>query len=599
MGDSMDVNEKINKLRLLMNNYKIDFYIIPSADFHNSEYVGNYFKAREFVSSFTGSAGTLIVSQQEVGLWTDGRYFKQAEEQLENSEIKLFKIGLKDTPTVVEYLKDKVSNNSTIGFDGRVVTMKDGLLYEYLFKNRHVTISYTDDLIDKIWIDRPAISKEPAFLLGVKYSGETFSSKLERVREVMKARNASAHIITSLDDIAWLFNIRGNDIAYSPMVLSYAYITLDQVHLFIDQNKLNKDIYEELKKESVFFHDYNDIYKYIENIQEDTVLIDPSKVNYAIYKSIPTKTELIKISNPTSLFKATKNEVEISNIKKAQLKDSVAYTKFMYWLKTNIGKIKMDEISVSEKLTELRKEQDNFISLSFAPISAYRDHAAMMHYSANIATNYDIEPYGMYLNDSGANYFEGSTDFTRTIILGEITHEQRMHFTAVVRGMLNLSNVNFLYGAKGQNLDIIAREPIWQLDLDYRSGTGHGIGYLLSIHEGPASIRWHIDNRDSIPNLEPGMLLSNEPGVYIEGSHGIRIENNIIVQKGKVNEYGQFLFFETVTFIPIDVDGIIVEEMNSKEKEYLNNYHQQVYEKICPYLNSEEKEWLRKYTKKI
>ena len=595
------VKQRIENIRDLMKEKNIYAYIVPSSDYHQSEYVGDYFKSREFMSGFTGSAGTLIISMDEAGLWTDGRYFIQAENELKDSGIKLFKMGEEGVPTIEEYLLEKLPKNSTLGFDGRVMSVKEGQSLANKLAFKGINIEYKYDLVNDIWEDRCSLPTEKAFLLGIEYSGESFSDKLSRIRAVMKAKKATTHILASLDDIAWLFNIRGRDVKSNPVVLSYAVISIDSVYLFIDKNKIGEDIRAELSKENVQIKGYEEVYEFIKNIDEDeVVLIDTSKVNYAIYNNIPSNVQKIEERNPSILFKSIKNEIELKNIRNSHIKDGVAFTKFMYWLKNNIGKIEITEISATQKLEEFRREQDKFIEPSFSTIAAYKDHAAMMHYSATEESNYKLEPRDLFLVDSGGQYFDGTTDITRTIALGPIPENVRKDFTNVVRGMIRLSKAKFLYGCRGYNLDILARGPLWEEGIDYKCGTGHGIGFVLNVHEGPNGFRWKVrEDIDDTCILEEGMVTTNEPGVYVENSHGIRIENEIVVRKAEKNEYGQFMDFEVITFAPIDLDAIDESLILKDEKIYLNNYHKQVYDKISPYLNEEEKQWLKTYTREI
>lgn len=595
------IKQRIENIRDLMKEKNIYAYIVPSSDYHQSEYVGDYFKSREFMSGFTGSAGTLIISMDEAGLWTDGRYFIQAENELKDSGIKLFKMGEEGVPTIEEYLLEKLPKNSTFGFDGRVMSVKEGQSLANKLAFKGINIEYKYDLVNDIWEDRCSLPTEKAFLLGTEYSGESFSDKLSRIRAVMKEKKATTHILASLDDIAWLFNIRGRDVKSNPVVLSYAVISIDSVYLFIDKNKIGEDIRAELSKENVQIKGYEEVYEFIKNIDEnEVVLIDTSKVNYAIYNNIPSNVQKIEERNPSILFKSIKNEIELKNIRNSHIKDGVAFTKFMYWLKNNIGKIEITEISATQKLEEFRREQDKFIEPSFSTIAAYKDHAAMMHYSATEESNYKLEPRDLFLVDSGGQYFDGTTDITRTIALGPIPENVRKDFTNVVRGMIRLSKAKFLYGCRGYNLDILARGPLWEEGIDYKCGTGHGIGFVLNVHEGPNGFRWKVrEDIDDSCILEEGMVTTNEPGVYVENSHGIRIENEIVVRKAEKNEYGQFMDFEVITFAPIDLDAIDESLILKDEKVYLNNYHKQVYDKISPYLNEEEKQWLKTYTREI
>ena len=595
------VKERIEKLRKLLIEKDIFAYVVPSADYHQSEYVGDYFKSREFISGFTGSAGTIVVTRDEAGLWTDGRYFIQAQKELEGSGIKLFKMGEEGVPTVESYLLEHVSENTNIGFDGRVISAKQGKELEVKLNDKNISIKYEEDLIDQIWTNRYSLENKKAFLLDIKYAGESFSSKVKRVRKYMKEVGATTHVISTLDDIAWLFNIRGNDIKYNPVVLSFTVIMLDEIYLFIDESKLTLDIKNELNKENVKINKYNDIYQFIKNMKlDEIVLVDTENISYSIYKNIPKEVKIIEKSNPTILFKSIKNKVELENIRNSHIKDGVAFTKFMYWVKNSLGKIDITEMSAQEKLEAFRRKQDGFIEPSFSTIAAYKEHAAMMHYSANKESDYKLEKEGLFLIDSGGQYYDGTTDITRTLILGEISEEMKVHFTTVARSMIRLSMAKFLYGTRGYNLDILARGPLWDLGIDYKCGTGHGIGFVLNVHESPNGFRWKM--REDVNDgciLEVGMVTTNEPGVYIEGSHGIRIENEIVVKKVEKNEYGQFLDFEVVTLAPIDLDGIDPNIMEDKEKLYLNQYHKKVYEVISPYLDEKEKNWLKEYTREI
>lgn len=595
------INNNIKKFRELMKKENISAYIIPSSDHHQSEYVGKYFECRKFMSGFTGSAGTLLITLDEAILWTDGRYFLQAENELKNTEIKLYKMGEENVLTLEEYLIENIKKDTFLGFDGKVVNASEGLNLAKKLEFKNISIKYSDDLVDKIWDKRPYLPKEKAFLLETKYSGESFLSKLERLRNSIKKHNATTHIIATLDDIAWLFNIRGKDVLYNPVVLSYAVVTLDEVHLFVDSDKLTDDIKEEFSKENVKIMDYDYIYEFVKNIDEkEAVLLDINKVNYSIYNNIPKNVRKIEKENPTMLFKAVKNEVEINNIRNCHIKDGVAVTKFIYWLKNNVGKIDITEISASEKLEEFRKEQQDFIEPSFSTISAYKDHGAIVHYNADENTNYKLEKEGLYLIDSGGQYFDGTTDITRTISLGEISDEMKNNFTNVLRGMIRLSMAKFMYGCRGMNLDILSRGPLWNEGLDYKHGTGHGIGFVLNVHEPPNGFRWNVvpERNDSVV-LEEGMLTSNEPGFYKNGEYGIRIENSILTKKSDKNEYGQFMEFETVTLVPIDLDCINKDLMLKDEIEFLNNYHKEVYDKISPFLDEDETKWLKQYTKSI
>ena len=597
----MNVTERIAKLRALMAERGIDAYIIPTADFHQSENAGEYFKCREYISGFDGSYGTVVIAKDDAGLWTDGRYWTQAERQIAGSGIRLFHMFEDGVPTMEEYLASALPENGKIAFDGRVVSMEEGQDLERALAAKKIQIEYSCDLIGDIWEDRPAISEEPAFVLDEKYAGESVASKLARVREVMRENGATAHVIASLDDVAWLTNLRGNDIEFYPLIFSYALVTMDGMDLFIDERKLDDAAKALLAENHISIKPYNDIYEAVKEIKAgEAVMIDPMKMNYALYNNIPEGVTKVEHQNPTILMKAMKNETELKNIRASHIKDGVAITKFMYWMKNNVGKQKITELSAAEKLESLRKEQEGYIHDSFEPICAYKDHAAMMHYAPTPETDVEVLPEGLFLNDTGGGYYEGSTDITRTFVMGPISDELKTHFTAVVRAMINLSRAKFLYGCYGFNLDVLARGPIWDLGIDFKCGTGHGVGYLLNIHEPPTGFRWQIvKSKNEHHKIEEGMVLTNEPGVYIEGSHGIRIENELITKKAEKNEFGQFMNFETITFAPIDLDGIVPDEMTKFEREWLNNYHAQVYEKIAPHLTEEEQAWLKEYTRAI
>lgn len=595
------IKERLSKLRNLMAQQGIAYYIVPTNDYHLSEYVGEHFGARKYMSGFTGSAGVLLVGMEEAGLWADGRYYIQAENQLKDSTIDLFKQGSEGVPSMEDYLKTILKDGENIGFDGRVLPAKTGIDLENYVLSKGGKVIYDFDLVGEIWEERPALASASAWVLEEKYTGESVASKLDRVRKVMADKGADFHVLAMLDDVAYLYNMRGDDIPCNPIVLSYTVVGKDDAWLFVDETKLNDGLKECFKNNNVQVMPYNDIYEWLKQIPDNVgVMYNLSKVNYAIDKNVPSSVRKIDCENPTVMMKAVKNDTEINNLIKAHIKDGVAFTKFMYWLKTNIGKIPMTEISASDYLENCRKAQDGFIELSFNTISAYKANAAMMHYSASEESNAVLEPKGLYLVDSGGQYYEGTTDITRTMALGPVSDEIKKHFTAVLRGMLNLQNANFLYGCIGLNLDILARGPMWDMGIDYRCGTGHGVGYLLGVHEPPNGFRWkRVPERDDSAVLEAGMVTTNEPGIYEEGSHGIRIENELVCRKGEKNEYGQFMNFEVITFAPIDLDAVDVQYMTSMDKERLNSYHKLVYDTLSPYMTEEENVWLKEYTRNI
>ena len=595
----MTVPERLSALRKCMEEKNIDVYVVPTADFHQSEYVGEHFKARKFITGFSGSAGTAVITKTEARLWTDGRYFIQAEAQLEGTTVELMKMGEPGVPEMNAYIEEVLKEGETLGFDGRVVSVGEGEGYVAIAEKKNAKVNYQVDLIDEIWEDRPVLSEEPAFDLDVKYAGETVAGKLTRIREEMKKAGTNVHVVSTIDDICWTLNIRGNDIDFFPLVLSYGIITMDSFELYIDERKLDDELKAKLAKDGVRLHPYNDIYEDVKKFGSDVVaMVDPGKLNYALFNNIPENVKTIEKRNPAILMKAIKNPVEIENIRKAQIKDSVAHVRFMKWLKENVGKMKITEMSASDKLDEFRAEMGNFIRPSFEPISSFGEHGAIVHYTSSPETDVELKEGQLFLTDTGAGFYEGSTDVTRTYALGEVPQIMKDHFTLVAISNLQLGSAKFLEGSTGMILDILARKPFWDRDLNFNHGTGHGVGYLLNIHEGPAGFRWKYSKGET-EVLQEGMVITDEPGIYIEGSHGIRLENELLTCKGTLNEYGQFMYFEAITLIPMDLDAINPDIMTQEDKKLLNDYHAKVYEVIAPYLNEEEQEWLKKYTRAI
>mgnify|MGYP000553216799 FL=1 len=595
----MTVPERLSALRKCMEEKNIDVYVVPTADFHQSEYVGEHFKARKFITGFSGSAGTAVITKTEARLWTDGRYFIQAAAQLEGTTVELMKMGEPDVPELNAYIEEVLKEGETLGFDGRVVSVGEGEGYAAIARKKNAKVNYQVDLIDEIWEDRPVLSEEPAFDLDVKYAGENVASKLARIREEMKEAGTNVHVVSTIDDICWTLNIRGNDIDFFPLVLSYGIITMDSFELYIDERKLDDKLKAKLAKDGVNLHPYNDIYEDVKKFGSDVVaMIDPGKLNYALFNNIPENVKTIEKRNPAILMKAIKNPVEIENIRKAQIKDSAAHVRFMKWLKENVGKMKITEMSASDKLDEFRAEMGNFIRPSFEPISSFGEHGAIVHYTSSPETDVELKEGQLFLTDTGAGFYEGSTDVTRTYALGEVPQIMKDHFTLVAISNLQLGSAKFLEGSTGMILDILARKPFWDRDLNFNHGTGHGVGYLLNIHEGPAGFRWKY-RKGETEVLQEGMVITDEPGIYIEGSHGIRLENELLTCKGTLNEYGQFMYFEAITLIPMDLDAINPDIMTQEDKKLLNDYHAKVYEVIAPYLNEEEQEWLKKYTRAV
>lgn len=595
------IRERLEHLRKEMTQHNMQAYIVCTDDFHGSEYVGDYFKMREFLSGFTGSAGTLVVLEKEAALWTDGRYFLQAADQLEGSTIQLMKMGEEGVPTIEEYLADKLQNNDTIGFDGRTVTCDFVNKIQEKVAKKNITFAYEKDIADVVWNNRPALSKEKVWELDVKYTGVTREEKFVQLREKMKEAGADVFALTSLEEIAWLLNLRGNDVMCNPVFLSYMIIRNEDVTLYVEESILSDEIKKQLERVKVALKPYNDFYMDLKGISEkDAVLLDTSSANYMVKMSLPKACKVIDKVSPIELMKAIKTKTEYENERLAHVKDGVAVTKFMFWLKQNIGKEKMTEISVAEKLEELRKEQEGYIEPSFEPIMGYASHGAIVHYSATEESDATLEPKSFLLSDTGAQYYEGTTDITRTYALGELTDEEKKAYTLVLRGNLNLAAAKFMYGVRGINLDYIAREPLWQYGMDYNHGTGHGVGYVLNVHEGPNAFRWKLINEKMTSVvLEEGMITSNEPGVYIAGKFGIRLENMILCKKAEKTEYGQFMHFEDLTMVPFDLDAVDTSYMSDREIALLNAYHKKVYETISPFLNEEETAWLKQATRSI
>ncbi|SHK02715.1 Xaa-Pro aminopeptidase [Hathewaya proteolytica DSM 3090] len=594
----MLVKEKVEKLQQLMRQKGIDTYVIPSADAHQSEYVAPHWKSRAWISGFTGSAGTVVITLDKGNcLWTDGRYFIQAEKQLEGSGIDLYRMGQPSVPTISEWLKENIENGSTIGFDGKVISKS---FFDNLEKNlscKDIKFNLEYDLIDEIWEDRPEIPMDEIFTFDVKYAGKSRIEKLAEVRENMKKTGSTHFVLSSLDDIAWLFNIRGNDVPSNPVIIAYALISMDKATVFVDSKKVPQEVKEELNKDGVELREYDEIGKCLSELETSAIVTyDEAKTNMWIVNSLNSNIKVNAQSNYTTLLKAVKNEVEIANMRNCQLKDGVAMVKFLYWIDNNVGKQEITEISAADELEGFRAEGEDFRGISFSTIAAYKEHAAMMHYSANEETDYELKKQDMFLVDSGGQYLDGTTDITRTIVLGELSDEQKRDFTLVLKGVINLSMAKFLHGCTGVNLDILARRPLWEYGIDYKCGTGHGVGFYLNIHEGPHSIRVNY-----VPTvLEEGMVVTNEPGVYKEGKHGIRTENMLVVRKDENTEYGgQFMKFETITFCPIDLRGVVVEMLTAEERAWLNDYHKQVYDKLSPYLDESHKSWLKYATRAI
>ncbi len=588
------INEKIRLIREIMVEKKIDAYYITSSDFHESEYIGDYFKVRGYITGFQGSFGSLLITKDKVILWTDSRYNVLAQKILAGTEVEILTVGKIGTPDVKEWMKNNLSKGMTLAFDGRTISAKLGLEFKVCLDKVGIKINESFDIVDKFWVNRPKMPDGKAFLLTLDQSGEESSEKINKVLQEMKKEEADYNLVTSLDDIAWLLNMRGSDIKNTPVVLSNLIIG-EEVTLYVENDKVKGAVENTLNKNGIKIKGYNEFYEDIKAIPKDkTILVDMNKVNIMLYEII-SKHKIIDKMNPSTILKGVKNNIEIKNIRNAHVKDGVVVTKFIYWLKQNIGKIEIDEISAQEKMDGLRALQKGFIEPSFSTISAYMSNAAMPHYSATKTDFAKLENKGLYLIDSGGQYFDGTTDITRTIAVGDLTEEMKRDYTLVLKGMINLSRAKFLHGTTGSNLDFSARAAMWQYGINYAHGTGHGIGYILGVHEGPHGIRMTHNSH----SLVPGMIVSNEPGIYVVGSHGIRIENELLVADFMKNTYGDFYQFETLTYAPIDLEPVIIEMLTCEEKCFLNEYHKSVYNVVANFLEDDEKKWLKGVTKEI
>ena len=596
------ISRRLEAVRGIMKEKGVDIYVVVTGDYHISEYAGDYFKEREFISGFSGSAGTAVITSDTAVLFTDGRYFVQAEKQLSGTEYKLMRMGSAGVPALNEYCRELLKEGMTIGFDGRCVQAGQGIEFKKMAEFNKANCNYSFDAIEQIYNDRAEFPHSKAFYLDTMYSGKTIKDKLIDVRCAMKDNMSDVHIIASLDDICWLFNIRGRDVHCNPVIMAYAAVYMDKTVLYTDIDRLD-DCIDKLIEAGVEVKPYNDIYEDIRSIAGYKVLIDKKRVNTRLYLYAKDndKIELVEKENPEVLLKAVKNDIEITNLKNVHIDDGLAVTRFIFWLKKAVKSGQtITEASAAEYLDNLRSGIKDYIELSFDTISAYADNAAMMHYQASKDNCSTLKQEGMLLVDSGGQYMRGTTDITRTIALGEVTDEMKKCYTLTLKGMLNLANTRFLHGCTGYNLDIMARAPLWNENIDYRCGTGHGVGYLLNVHEAPNGFRWkHIQGVNDLAVLTPGMVTSDEPGVYADGRFGIRIENEIIVTEDKENEYGRWLKFEMLTMVPVDLDLVDVQYLSYKDIEQLNNYNKQVYNVLSPYMKGEELEQLVYSTREL
>ncbi len=590
----MDIKSRIEGLRSLMKERSIDAFIIPSSDNHGSEYVSDYFRVRQWISGFTGSAGTVVITEKEAHLWVDGRYFLQGEQQIQGTEYILERMGEPGVKTYTQWICDNVKTGGTVSFNGKVFTVSQLHDLEESFKEKGIKTKPEEDIFDIIWKDRPTMPNKKIFVHEDSYAGKTVEEKLTLVKEEMKNINVNNLLLASLDDIAWLLNLRGGDVECNPVFLSYFLISDDKYILYVDKEKLNEKIINLLSSKSISIKDYNDIVSDLKLIKGN-ITFDPSKTNVWLKESINKEVNTIEKRNITTDLKARKNSVELKNIENAHIKDGVAMVKFIKWVKENVNNEEITEISAAEKLKELRAEGEDFIDISFDTIAGYGPHGAIIHYKASEESSLKLQPKGLFLVDSGAQYLDGTTDITRTIALGELTEEEKEDYTLVLKGHLNLSTAIFLEGTPGCSLDVLARRALWSKGLDFKHGTGHGVGYLLNVHEGPQGIRRELNPIA----LEEGMIVSNEPGVYKADKHGVRIENLIAVQEKEKNDFGKFMCFKDLTLCPYELDAINISLLNEDEKSWLNDYHKKVLEKLSPYLLEDEVLWLKNATKEI
>ncbi|MEE3357472.1 MAG: aminopeptidase P family protein [Lachnospiraceae bacterium] len=601
----MTVRERLEALRQEMKKRNIGAYLVTMADFHHSEYVGDYFMEVRYISGFTGTNATVVVTEKEAGLWTDGRYFIQANKELEGTTVKLYKMAVEGEPTVNEFLEEKLPEGMNIGFDGRCIMESQARELERIASAKNGKLSGSEDLIDLFWEDRPAMAKSEIWELKKEFSGVTVEEKLTWLRGEMKKQSAQGHILSSLCDIAWVLNMRADDIPSVPVFLSFLYVTDQACTLYVQEDALKAETRDYLEENHIAIRPYDSVYEDMAKVSEKNILFDPNETSMRMVRSLPEGVHFAEDANPSTYQKAIKNPVEIENTKKAHVEDAVAMIHFLYWLDQNKEKKSMQndgpltEIEASDYLADLRAKAPDFIELSFETIAAYGPNAAMMHYEPTREKYSAIQPKSFLLVDSGGTYMSGTTDITRTITMGPLTDEEKHAYTTVLRSNLRLAAAHFPDGCVGQNLDILARGPVWDEGLDYRCGTGHGVGHISNVHEGPNAFRWKVPDRGHAWVLKPGMITTNEPGLYVEDGYGIRIENELLCVEDQKTEYGQFYKFETLTYVPIDLRPVIVEELTYLEKKTLNEYHAMVFDTMKEYFTGDELEWLRQATREI
>lgn len=587
-------------LRQQMEAVGVDAYLIPTGDFHGSEYVGEHFAGRAYVSGFTGSAGTLLVFRDWAGLWTDGRYFLQAEEQLRDSGIQLMKTGQPGVPGVAHFLGQRLQKGQALAFDGRCVSAREGMVFARRAAMAGATVRDNLDLLDPIWPQRPPLSAQPVWELELPYAGFSRREKLKQVRQIMAKEAADLLLLTALEDVAWLLNLRGGDIACCPLFLAFLALTEEGAVLFVNETIFSPELRRELEEDGVTLAPYGAVYRHMAGLDPAAkVWLDPRQANQSLAASLPQGSRPLKKTSPVELLRAVKNPTEIDNLRLAHLYDGVALTRFLLWLREHAGEEGVTERSAAEFLEEKRQEMPHYLGPSFAPILAYGPHGAIVHYTATPESDAAIEKNNFLLADTGGHYLEGTTDCTRTIALGPLTPEQKKQYTAVLRGNLNLMDATFPVGCTGPNLDILARSPLWELGLDYNHGTGHGVGYLLSVHEGPQRIHHRsLANQPDVP-FQAGMVTSDEPGYYLEGEYGIRLENLLLCVSRQDSPHGQFLAFEPLTWVPFDLEAVDPQLLSPREKDLLNDYHAKVRGKLSPLLSPPEKEALAFLTREI
>lgn len=589
------INNRIAALRAHIAQEQIQAFIIPSTDPHLSEYVAPHWQSREWISGFTGSAGTVVVTAKDAGLWTDSRYFLQAARQLEGTCITLYKEMLPETPNIPEFLSAHLQEGDCVGIDGKMFSAEEVEHLQKELKKSGIRIKSIADPMQLLWTDRPAMPLAPAFVYDTKYAGMSFTEKLSAVRQAMEAAGADSLLLSALDEIAWLLNIRGNDVHCNPVVVSYLLIEKDKVNYFVQPQKVTPELAVYFSANGISVHPYEEIGDYLNSFNAHSVLMNPTKTNYAIYSAIRPGCLIINGASPVALLKAIRNKQEIAGIHAAMQRDGVALVKFLKWLDEAVPAGKETEISVDKKLHTFRAAQPLYMGESFDTIAGYKEHGAIVHYEATPETDVTLKPEGFLLLDSGAQYLDGTTDITRTIALGPLTEEEKTDYTLILKGHIALAMAVFPEGTCGAQLDVLARMPIWKERMNYLHGTGHGVGHFLNVHEGPQSIRM---NENPVA-LQPGMVTSNEPGVYKAGSHGIRTENLVLTVPAGEGMFGKYLKFETLTLCPICRKGIIKELLTAEEIGWLNDYHRTVYEKLSPDLNNDEREWLKEACKAV